>query len=91
LVETLSPSLPAFLARYPKVRLQVVAVDQSVDLIAERIDVALRVRTALISDAALTMRSLGRSRRILVASPVCEPDRTRYRRSGGAADAIDQR
>ena len=69
LVETLSPSLPAFLARYPKVRLQVVTIDRGVDLIAERIDVALRVRTALNSDAALTMRSLGRSRRILVASP----------------------
>jgi DNA-binding transcriptional LysR family regulator len=69
LVETLSPSLPAFLARYPKVRLQVVTIDRGVDLIAERIDVALRVRTALTSDAALTMRSLGRSRRILVASP----------------------
>ena len=69
LVETLSPALPAFLARYPKVRLQVVTIDRGVDLIAERIDVALRVRTALTSDAALTMRSLGRSRRILVASP----------------------
>jgi DNA-binding transcriptional LysR family regulator len=31
--------------------------------------VALRVRSALTSDAALTMRTLGHSRRILVASP----------------------
>jgi DNA-binding transcriptional LysR family regulator len=69
LVETLSSSLPVFLARYPKVRLQVLATDRAVDLIAERIDVALRIRTALTSDAMLTMRSLGRSRRILVASP----------------------
>jgi DNA-binding transcriptional LysR family regulator len=69
LVETLSPSLPAFLARYPKIRLQVLAMDRAADLIAERIDVALRVRTAITSDAALTMRSIGRSRRILVASP----------------------
>lgn len=69
LVETLSSSLPAFLSRYPKVHLQVIALDRAVDLIAERIDVALRVRTALTSDAALTMRSLARSRRILVASP----------------------
>jgi DNA-binding transcriptional LysR family regulator len=69
LVETLSSSLPVFLARYPKVRLQVIAIDRAVDLIAERIDVALRVRTALTSDSTLTMRSLGRSRRILVASP----------------------
>lgn len=67
LVDTLSASLPQFLARFPKVRLQVVAVDRAVDLIDERIDVALRVRTALTTDAALTMRTLGRSQRILVA------------------------
>ncbi|MDG2527129.1 LysR family transcriptional regulator [Caulobacter endophyticus] len=69
LVETLSASLPRFLARFPKVRLQVIAVDRAVDLIEERIDVALRVRTVLTTDAALTMRTLGRSRRILVTGP----------------------
>lgn len=69
LVASLSAGLPAFLARYPKVRLQVLALDRPVDLIAERIDVALRVRTELATDAALTMRTLGRSWRILVAAP----------------------
>ncbi len=69
LVEALSASLPAFLRRYPKVSLQIVATDRGVDLIRERIDVALRVRTSLESDASLTMRTLTRSRRILVASP----------------------
>jgi DNA-binding transcriptional LysR family regulator len=69
LVEILSPTFPGFLARFPKVRLQVIAVDRAVDLIDERIDVALRVRTVLTTDAALTMRTLGRSRRILVAGP----------------------
>jgi DNA-binding transcriptional LysR family regulator len=69
LVEVLSPSLPQFLGRYPKVRLQVIATDHPVDLIAERIDLALRVRVELTTDAALTMRTLGHSRRILVASP----------------------
>ena len=66
-VETRLP--PAFLERYPKVRLQVIAVDRAVDLIEERIDVALRVRLALVTDAALTMRTLGHSSRILVAAP----------------------
>src|SRR3954453_17995785 len=47
LVEVLSSGLPAFLARYPKVRLQVIATDRAVDLIAERIDLALRVRIEL--------------------------------------------
>jgi DNA-binding transcriptional LysR family regulator len=78
LIETLSPTLPAFLQRYPAVRLQMLAVDRPVDLIQERIDVALRVRVTLNSDAALTMRSLGTSLRILVASPglvaMAEPD-----------------
>lgn len=69
LVASLSGTLPAFLGRYPKVRLQVLALDRPVDLIAERIDVALRVRTELVTDAALTMRTLGRSWRILVAAP----------------------
>lgn len=69
MVEPISGLISAFLARYPKVRLQVVATDRAVDLIEERIDLALRVRAALTSDAALTMRSLGRSTRILVACP----------------------
>jgi DNA-binding transcriptional LysR family regulator len=69
LVEPLSANLAAFLTRYPKVNLQIVATDRGVDLIGERIDVALRVRTKIESDASLTMRTLTRSRRILVASP----------------------
>jgi DNA-binding transcriptional LysR family regulator len=69
MVEVLSPHIPVFLARYPKVSLQLVATDRPVDLIAERIDVALRVRVTLDTDASLTMRTLGQSRRILVAGP----------------------
>jgi DNA-binding transcriptional LysR family regulator len=69
LVEPISDLVVRFLAKHPKVRLQLVAVDRPVDLIEERIDVALRVRTTLDGDASLTMRSLGNSIRILVASP----------------------
>lgn len=69
LVEPISGLMNQFLEHHPKVRLQLVAVDRSVDLIEERIDVALRVRTSLEGDASLTMRSLGKSVRILVASP----------------------
>jgi DNA-binding transcriptional LysR family regulator len=69
LIEPTSALISSFLARYPKVRLQLVATDRAVDLIEERIDLALRVRAALTSDAALTMRSLGKSTRILVACP----------------------
>ena len=69
LVEPISGLLNQFLERHPKVRLQLVAIDRPVDLIEERIDVALRVRTSLDGDASLTMRSLGNSVRLLVASP----------------------
>jgi len=69
MVEAISGVIASFLAKYPKVRLQLVATDRAVDIIEERIDLALRVRTALTTDAALTMRSLGISTRILVASP----------------------
>lgn len=69
LMEILSPVLAAFLTKYPKAQLQMVAVDRAVDLIDERIDVAIRVRTALTTDAALIMRTLGHSSRILVATP----------------------
>ncbi|MFK4872185.1 LysR family transcriptional regulator [Novosphingobium sp. ZW T3_23] len=69
MIEPISGLMSSFLVRYPKVRLQLVATDRAVDLIEERIDLALRVRSALTSDAALTMRSLGKSTRILVASP----------------------
>lgn len=69
MLEPIAELISSFLARFPKVRLQLVATDRPVDLIEERIDLALRVRATLDSDAALTMRSLGRSTRILVASP----------------------
>ena len=69
MIEPISGLIASFLARFPRVRLQLVATDRAVDLIEERIDLALRVRAALGTDAALTMRSLGTSNRILVASP----------------------
>lgn len=69
LVEATAPAIAGFLALHPKVRLQLVAGDRPLDLIAERIDLALRVRATLVGDASLTMRSLGVSHRILAASP----------------------
>ncbi|MFD0935014.1 LysR substrate-binding domain-containing protein [Methylobacterium trifolii] len=69
LVKVVSAIVRGFLDRFPKVQFQLVVTDRAVDLIEERIDVALRVRHELTSDASLTMRSLGHSRWILVASP----------------------
>jgi DNA-binding transcriptional LysR family regulator len=69
LVKVVSAIVRGFLDRFPRVQLQLVVTSRAVDLIEERIDIALRVRHELTSDASLTMRSLGRSRWILVASP----------------------
>lgn len=69
LIEVISEVVQRYLQLYPKVQLQLVATDRPVDLIGERIDLALRVRVSLTSDAELTMRRLGNSTRILVASP----------------------
>lgn len=69
MIAPVSDLMTSFLARYPRVRLQLIAADRAVDLIEERIDLALRVRVDLTTDAELTVRSLGQSIRILVASP----------------------
>lgn len=60
---------PAFLAKYPKVKLQMTVTNRRVDLIEEGVDVALRVRGELDGDQALMVRILGYERTLLVASP----------------------
>jgi DNA-binding transcriptional LysR family regulator len=70
MLETVTPILSSFLAAYPDVTLEVVASNTPMDLIEQRVDVALRVRFSLDGDASLTMRALASSRRILVATPL---------------------
>lgn len=70
LERTLAAGLPKLLGRFPRLRVQVIALNRRVDLIEESIDVAVRVRTSLDSDADLQAKMIGRTRRILVASPV---------------------
>ncbi len=61
--------LPEFLARYPKVRVQLHVSNRRVDLINEGFDVAVRVRNKLDDDGSLIMRSFGQIQELLVASP----------------------
>ncbi|MET4068175.1 DNA-binding transcriptional LysR family regulator [Bradyrhizobium sp. S3.2.6] len=61
--------LPGFLAAHPQLRVQCIATNRRVDLIHEGIDVAIRVRERLDTDADLQVKRIGVSRRILVASP----------------------
>jgi DNA-binding transcriptional LysR family regulator len=59
--------IPEFLARFAKVDVELRLTDTMVDLIKERIDVALR--TGILPDSSLVARKLAATRRILVASP----------------------
>jgi DNA-binding transcriptional LysR family regulator len=61
--------LPGFLAAHPQLRVQCIATNRRVDLINDGIDVAIRVRERLDTDAELQVKRIGVSRRILVASP----------------------
>lgn len=57
-----------FMRRYPKVRVEVDATDRTVNLIEERIDVALRARDSGLRDPGLTARRIVSGRFVLVAS-----------------------
>jgi DNA-binding transcriptional LysR family regulator len=61
--------LPPFLARYPKVRVLVLSSNRRVDVIGEGVDIAIRIRFKIDTDADLVVRTFGRSRLLLVASP----------------------
>lgn len=69
LIDIVARRLPAFLTHHQRLRLQIVATNRSVDLIDERVDIAVRVRERLDTDGDLQMRRVGVSRRIIVASP----------------------
>src|ERR1700761_6055812 len=60
--------LPAFLKRYPLIKVQVKVTDRPVDLFEDKIDIAIRARTEL-GDEMLTMRKLATGYRVMVASP----------------------
>jgi DNA-binding transcriptional LysR family regulator len=63
----LVPKLGSFLDAHPKVQLDLVMDDRAVDLVAENIDVALRM--GVLTDSALRARKLGQAERLAIASP----------------------
>lgn len=74
----LAPLLPAFLARYPRIRVELVSGESIVDLIEERADVAIRV--GALQDSTLSARLLCESRlrlrrRLLTCLVAAKPTR----------------
>lgn len=62
-----APVLPGFMQRYPDVSLEVTQTDRFVDLVAEGVDVAIRV--AELKDSSLIARRLAPLRRLICAAP----------------------
>jgi len=63
----LLPVLPEFLERYPQVLVDLSLTDALIDLVSQRIDVAIRHGT--LRDSSLRARKLGTSRWLIVAAP----------------------
>ena len=63
----IAPVLPAFFARYPDVRIELLLDDSPADIVAEGIDVA--VRFGQLENSSLKARKCGEIRLVLAASP----------------------
>src|SRR2546430_7235625 len=65
---SLAPILPQFLEKYPAIRLELQVSNRRVDVLAEGLDVALRVRSVPTGEDGLVMRSFRSVEELLVAS-----------------------
>jgi LysR family transcriptional regulator for bpeEF and oprC len=65
-VEKVIDAMPAFMARYPDVQLDLRLSDAYADLVTEGLDLALR--GGILADSALRARRVGSSERVVVAS-----------------------
>lgn len=61
--------LIAFAVKYPNVNVQLTGMNRPVDVVAEGLDIALRVRPLPLEDSDLVLRVLAYSNQCLVASP----------------------
>lgn len=65
--DVLIPLLPAFMARYPEIRIELGVSDRTVNLIGENVDCV--IRGGALDDSSLVARHLGDARLITCASP----------------------
>lgn len=68
-LSTLAQELPVFMDRYPKVQVDVQALNRPVDPMVEGIDLALRVRQQIEDSTSLVARTLNINHSILVCNP----------------------
>jgi DNA-binding transcriptional LysR family regulator len=68
-LRALERALPDFLLAHPLLRIQCILSNRRMDLVEDGIDIAVRVRERLDTDASLQVRQIGISAPILVASP----------------------
>lgn len=66
-IQKLAPVLPPFMQRHPDLKVQLLLEDRYTDLVAEGIDVAVRIGT--LADSTLVARRLGSVDRIFCAAP----------------------
>ncbi len=62
-----APALPAFLARYPALQVDLSMTDGFIDLLEEGVDLAVRIGE--LEDSSLIARRLAPNRRVICASP----------------------
>jgi DNA-binding transcriptional LysR family regulator len=64
-----APLIPKFLKRYPRLTVELVMDDRTVDLVAERLDIAIRSSSGDLPDSTLVARKLAPLRLAICASP----------------------
>ena len=64
-----APLLPAFLQRWPDIKVELTFDDRFIDLVEEGVDVAIRVGYSLPDSATLVAQRLARTRHVLCATP----------------------
>jgi len=66
-VREIIPVMPGFLARHPSLNVSLLMSDQRQDTVKEGVDVALRLGE--LADSSATARTIGRTQRLIAASP----------------------
>jgi DNA-binding transcriptional LysR family regulator len=67
MLHCIAPHMNAFSARYPEIRLELTSNERTVDLLEQKVDIAIRI--GALRDSTLHARALGSSKLGVVASP----------------------